>query len=120
MASSSNLTLRTQRLGPLPVINHFLHRMGLDELLAEFVPTTDRRQQVSHAKALGVLVRSLLVEREAIYRQQDVVSSFAPEAFGVDRDEANHLGDDVTTMSSGLRRRRKWEPISAAVGSQSR
>ena len=95
MLSSSNLTLRTQRLGPLPVINHFVDRMGLDELLAEFVPTTDRRQRVSHAKALGVLVRSLLVEREAIYRQQEMVSSFAPEAFGLDRDEADHLGDDV-------------------------
>ena len=95
MLSSSNLTLRTQRLGPLPVINHFVDRMGLDELLAEFVPTTDRRQRVSHAKALGVLVRSLLVEREAIHRQQEMVSSFAPEAFGLDRDEADHLGDDV-------------------------
>lgn len=93
--SSSNLTLRIQRLGPLPLINHVLRRLGLDELLTEFVPTTDRRQRVSHAKALGVLLRSLLVERDPIYRQQEMVGTFAPGAFGLDRDEAAHVGDDV-------------------------
>jgi hypothetical protein len=58
----SSLTLRIQRLGPLPLINHVVRRVGLDELLAEFVPTTDRRQRISHAKALGVLL-VFLVER---------------------------------------------------------
>ena len=93
--SSSNLTLRIQRLGPLPVINHVLRRLGLDALLTEFVPTTDRRQRVSHAKALGVLLRSLLVERDPIYRQQEIVGTYAPEAFGLDLNEAAHVGDDV-------------------------
>ena len=93
--SRSNLTLRTQRLGPLPLINHVLHRLDLDALVAEFVPTTDRRQRLSHAKALGVLLRSLLVERDPIYRQQEMVGTFAPEAFGLDLQEAPHVGDDV-------------------------
>ncbi len=93
--SSASLTLRIQRLGPLPLINHVVRRVGLDELLAEFVPTTDRRQRISHSRALGVLLRSLLVERDPIYRQQEMVGSFAPEAFGLDPDEATHIGDDV-------------------------
>lgn len=93
--SSSNLTLRIQRLGPLPVINHVLRRLGLDALLTEFVPTTDRRQRVSHAKALGVLLRSLLVDRDPIYRQQEMVGTYAPEALGLDPNEAAHVGDDV-------------------------
>ena len=66
----SDLTLRTERLGPPPLVNHVLRRLGLEALLAESVPTTDQRQHVQHAKALGVLVRSVLVEREPIYRQQ--------------------------------------------------
>ncbi len=90
-----DLTLRTERLGPLPLINHVLRRLGLDALLAESVPTTDQRQHVQHAKALGVLVRSVLVEREPIYRQQETVATFAPEAFGLDAKEAAHLSDDV-------------------------
>lgn len=48
-----------------------------------------------HAKALGVLLRSILVEREAIYRQQETVARFLPEAFGVSAEEAGHVGDDV-------------------------
>lgn len=95
MLHGSNLTLRIQRLGPLPLINHVMRRIGLEELLDEFVPTTDRRQRVPHSRALGVLLRSLLVERDPIYRQQEMVATFAPEAFGLDPTEAAHLGDDV-------------------------
>jgi transposase len=84
-----------ERLGPLPLVNHVLHRLGLDQILEQAVPTTDRRQRVSHAKALGVLLRSILVEREPIYRQQEVVATFLPEAFGLSAEEAAHVGDDV-------------------------
>jgi Domain of unknown function (DUF4277) len=59
-------TLRTERLGPLPLINHFIERMGLEGLLDKYVPTADRRCTLSHARALGVLLRSILVEREPI------------------------------------------------------
>lgn len=90
-----DLTVRTERLGPLPLINHVLGRLGLEALLAEFVPTTDPRQQVRHARALGVLLRSVLVEREPIYRQQETVTTFAPETFGLEAPEASHLSDDV-------------------------
>jgi len=91
----SDLTVRSERLGPLPLINHLLGRLGLDTLLAEAVPTTDRRQRVPHAQALGVLLRSILVEREPIYRQQETVATFAPEAFGLDGVDVAHVGDDV-------------------------
>jgi transposase len=77
------------------LVNHVLRRLGLDDLVAEAVPTTDRRQRVSHAKALGVLLRSILVEREPIYRQQETVATFAPEVFGLSAEEAAHVGDDA-------------------------
>ena len=48
------------------------------------MPTTDRRVRVPYAKALGVLLRSLLIEREPMYRQHETVSTFAPSAFGLD------------------------------------
>src|SRR3990172_2963444 len=93
--NGSDLRGRGERLGPLPLINHLLHRLGLDTLLAEAVPTTDRRQRVPHAQALGVLLRSMLVEREPIYRQQETVATFAPQAFGLDPGQVAHLGDDI-------------------------
>jgi hypothetical protein len=57
--SPSALGILAERLGPLPLINHFLARMGLLELLEQHVPTTDGRSAVSHAQALGVLLRSI-------------------------------------------------------------
>lgn len=90
----SPFALHTHRLGPLPLINHFLHRLGLDELLEQFVPTTDQRVSISHARALGVLLRSLLVEREPIYRQYECVHGFEPSAFGLQAAALGALSDD--------------------------
>src|SRR5450631_2028474 len=91
---SSAFTLRTERLGPLPLVNHFIERMGLAALLGKHVPTTDRRCRVSHAQALGVLLRSIVVEREPIYRAQETVHGFAAGLFGVAAEELDSLSDD--------------------------
>ncbi len=83
MAVKPSSELRIERLGPLPLVNHFCRRLGLDAALADFVPAQDRDTGLPYAKALGVLLRSIIVEREPIYRQQEVVETFAPGAFGV-------------------------------------
>src|SRR5262252_274686 len=86
-------TLLTKRLGPLPLINHFIARMGLDDALARHVPS-DQRSLVPHARALGVLLRSIIVEREPIYRQQETVHGFASGMFGIDAEQMEQLSDD--------------------------
>jgi hypothetical protein len=58
------------------------------------VPTTDARSTVSHAQALGVLLRSIIVEREPIYRQQETTSGFAEGLFGIDATQTARLSDD--------------------------
>jgi transposase len=85
--------LLIERLGPLPIINHFIARMGLDDALARHVPS-DQRCTVPHARALGVLLRSIIVEREPIYRQHETVNGFAAGMFGIAAEEMEHLGDD--------------------------
>jgi transposase len=49
---------------------------------------------VPYARALGVLLRSIIVEREPIYRQQETVNGFAAGMFGITAEEMEHLGDD--------------------------
>lgn len=93
--TSGALSLRTQRLGPLPLINHFIDRLGLEGHLERFVPSHDRRIQLAYAKGLGVLLRSILVEREPIYRQQEMVSGFAGECFALPDELVRHVGDDA-------------------------
>ena len=90
----TDFALKIERLGPLPLINHFISRMGLEALLDKHVPTTDRRCTVPHARALGVLLRSIVVEREPIYRQQETVHGFATGLYGLTAEELAHVGDD--------------------------
>jgi hypothetical protein len=85
--------LHSERLGPLPLVNHFIDRIGLESLLDRHVPS-DARCAVPHARALGVLLRSIIVEREPIYRQQETVHGFASGMFGIGSEEMNHLSDD--------------------------
>jgi len=82
--------LLSERLGPLPLVNHFLQRMGLER----YVPSAERRNAVTHAQALGVLLRSILVEREPVYRQQETVDGFAAGMFGIDAAQMQRLTDD--------------------------
>lgn len=94
LAQGARFNLDSERLGPLPLVNAFLQRMGLEGLLDKYVPTTDRRNALSHAQALGVLLRSIIVEREPVYRQQETVCGFAPGLFGVSAQAMERLGDD--------------------------
>jgi hypothetical protein len=86
--------LEGRRLGPLPIVNDFIERLGLEKLLAKHVPTCDRRCSLSYSKALGVLVRSIIVEREPIYRQQELVQGFFAPCFGLTEGEVEELTDD--------------------------
>jgi len=86
--------LLSERLGPLPLVNHFLERMGLQALLEKYVPSADRRSALTHAQALGVLLRSILVEREPVYRQHETVHGFAAGMFGIDAEQMQRLSDD--------------------------
>ena len=91
MQRSTDFALKTERLGPLPLINHFIERIGLEALLEQHVPTTDGRCAVAHARALGVLLRSIVVEREPIYRQQETVHGFAAGLYGLSAEQLEHM-----------------------------
>lgn len=92
---ASDFELRTDRLGPLPLVNHYVERLGLESLFDRFVPTADRRTRLRYSTALGVLLRSILTEREPLYRLGEVVHTYAPEGFGLSATEAGHLSDDA-------------------------
>jgi transposase len=90
----TRFALLSERLGPLPLVNHFIERLGLPALLEKHVPTRDRRCALAHSAALGVLLRSLIVEREPIYRQGETVHEFAAGCFGLSAEDLAHVDDD--------------------------
>ena len=60
-AQDARFDLESERLGPLPLVNHFIDRIGLEEALHRHIPS-DGRCTIPHARALGVLLRSLTLE----------------------------------------------------------
>jgi transposase len=93
-AAQPRFTLRIERLGPLPLVNHFLARLDLAAILARHVPTDDRRVAMPYADGLGILLRSIIVEREPIYRQGETLRTFAAGLYGLAADPEVRVGDD--------------------------
>jgi hypothetical protein len=82
MLREGRIAVRTDRLGPLPIVNHVLARLGLPALLDQYIPTPPTRCALPFATGLGVLLRSIIVEREPIYRQQELTRSLRPPGSG--------------------------------------
>ena len=94
IARARGRKLRSQTIGALPILNEFLRRMRLEDFLRAALPPQDRRTKLSPVKALLVLLRNLLVSREAIYGVGDWAACHAPDALGVTAEQIGRLNDD--------------------------
>jgi transposase len=93
-ASTGEFELRSEVLGALPVLNHFLDRLGVGELLERHVPHDDRRLRLAPATALGVVIRNLVMHREPVYALGEWAAPFDPSLFGLAPGNADALNDD--------------------------
>src|SRR6266704_695789 len=69
--------LVSQRLGALPLVNHFLDRMDLSGLLARWLPAPDRRFRLDPAVAIRLVVVNLLIRRAPLYGLCEGAAPFA-------------------------------------------
>jgi hypothetical protein len=86
--------LRSHTIGELPLINRFMDRLGMDDLLARYVPNNDRRLRLSPAKALGLVVRNVLQARAPVYALREWAAAFDPALLGLAADDVAVLNDD--------------------------
>lgn len=86
--------LRSQRLGALPVVDHFLRRIGLQPLLARHLPPGDPRVALPAGVAIGLLVRNLCVAREPLYGLREWAERHDPGLLGLNVGETDLLNDD--------------------------
>lgn len=94
VAHSAQGTLRCYTVGALPILNHFLRRMKLEEFFRDYLPAEDPRSKLSPAKGLLVLWRNLLVSREPVYGVGEWAARHAPHLLGLSREEVGLLNDD--------------------------
>jgi transposase len=86
--------LVSYRLGALPVVNHFLDRIGLDGLLARWLPAPDRRFRLDPAVAIRLVVINLLVGRAPLYGLGEWAAPYAPGLLGLPDGDTAWLNDD--------------------------
>ena len=86
--------LASQRLGALPLVDHFLDRAGLPALLGRYLPAADARVRLAPAVAVRLVVTNLLIGRQPLYALGEWAAPFAPGLLGLAGDEAGAVNDD--------------------------
>ncbi|MGH9226309.1 MAG: DUF4277 domain-containing protein [Acidimicrobiales bacterium] len=94
MVDAGRLEVGRVRIGALPVVNSVLARLGLEELVAQFLPEPDARRAIHPARVIGVLVRNLAVDRRPLYGMSAWAAGHDPVLLGLVPGEARLLNDD--------------------------
>lgn len=94
LAHAGRRCLRSVKTGALPILNHVLQRLRLEEFLREHLPREDKRVKVPATKALVVLVRNLLVSREPLYGIGEWAAGYAPDLLGLTPQQLEGINDD--------------------------
>lgn len=93
-AVDGHLTLRSFKVGSLPLLNHFLERLQLGDVLRRHLPADDIRQEIPTERIVLLLVRNVLVSREPMYAVPEWAAQYGPELFDLYHADIPRLHDD--------------------------
>ncbi len=88
-----DLNLASTTIGPLPIINHFIDRIGLAHLLEPYLPSPPSLK-LSHAQAILLFLRNILIERNPLYRLSEWAVIYEPSLIGLGKARPSVLNDD--------------------------
>jgi len=94
MTAEQPFELASQALGALPILGHFIDRLGLETLLERHLGDDDPRVLMAAARTIKVLVLNLCVEREPLYGIGEWALRFEAGALSLAPDEVALLCDD--------------------------
>ena len=91
-----DVSLLSREVGPLPVVQHFFERLGVEELLHTYVPERrlGRQPVVRNSKALTVMVANILTSREPLYAVPGWLARRVAEHTGLSEDQVSLMNDD--------------------------
>lgn len=93
-ASAGGLRLRSFQIGAVPLVNRYLERLRLEELLQQQLPADDVRQTIPTPRVVLLLVRNVLVSREPMYAIPQWLARHAPDLFDLFQEDVSTLQDD--------------------------
>jgi len=80
-------------VGSVPIINHFIGRLGLDDVLARALAPAGV-PRIEPARSIGVLLRNVVQGRKPVYGVGEWARLFHPEVIGLSPVQAGSLNDD--------------------------
>jgi transposase len=86
-------TLEIHRLGPHPIIQHFLEHLAVARILDKHIHS-NRDGVLSHGTAITVLVHNVLLSRDPLYRLAEWIEGIEPRALGLNAEEKLAINDD--------------------------
>ena len=90
---NDDLELDSKAIAALPIINAFIERIGLRDLLARFLPSK-KNLKYPHADAILLFVRNILLERQPLYKLSEWTARFDPHLVGLGDAHPSLLNDD--------------------------
>ena len=87
-------TLRSQRLGCLPIVNFLLDRMGVAQKLQDYLPTDDPRLRLAPATVIATVVRNIVAGHRPVYALGEWAAPYDPTVLGLAPGEVELLNDD--------------------------
>lgn len=86
-------TLEIHRLGPHPIIQHFLDQLGATRILDKHIHSSGDCSP-SHGATIAVLVHNVLLCRDPLYRIPEWLEAIDANAIGISTKEKNAINDD--------------------------
>jgi transposase len=86
--------LVSRALGGLPIVNHFLDRLGLPGLLGEALGEVDGRTKLAPAAAIRLVIANLVLGREPLYALGEWAARYDPALLGLSGEEVGAVNDD--------------------------
>ena len=90
---SVSTRLETEIVGPIPIVNHFIKRVGIEDILSKHI-TTANTHKLDPVTCIGILLRNIIIEREPLYGLRDWSERYRPELLNMDHNQMKFLNDD--------------------------
>ena len=92
--TNQEFELQEKQFGALPIINHFLERLKLSNLLKNVINCSDNGHKIEPYKCLLLIVMNLIDGRKPLYEIKEWTAEFTPQILPIGADQIEHLNDD--------------------------
>ncbi|MBC2700539.1 MAG: IS1634 family transposase [ANME-2 cluster archaeon] len=94
MNNIESLELKSETIDALPVINHFIDRLGLDEIIKTAMPHADQSNHIMPYTSIGMLLRNIIIGRLPVYGFKEWITLFDPHLFNLKPEQVDYINDD--------------------------